>query len=63
MRLNLKIAIVASGRSQRELSRACNVAENRLSSIVRGWIDPREHERRAIAAALDKPAEELFGDD
>ena len=63
MRLKLKIAIVASGGTQRELSRACNVPENRLSSIVRGWINPREPERQAIAAALGKPVSEVFGDD
>ena len=60
MRLNLKIAIVSSGRSQRDLSRACEIPENRLSSIVRGWMDPRDDERQAIADALGRPADELF---
>ena len=60
MRLNLKIAIVSSGRSQRELSRESQVAENRLSSIVRGWMDPRDDERRAIADALGQPVDDLF---
>lgn len=60
MRLNLKIAIVASGKSQRQIAAACDIPENRFSSIVRGWIYPREIEREAIAAALGKPADELF---
>ena len=63
MRLNLKIAIVASGGTQRELSWKSKIPENRLSSIVRGWIDPRDEERHAIAEALGKPVDELFGDD
>ena len=60
MRLNLKIAIVRSEKSQRELARASDVPENRLSSIVRGWVEPRDDERQAIADALGQPADELF---
>ena len=60
MRLNLKIAIVASGKSQRQIAAACNIPENRFSSIVHGWTDPRDAERAAIAAALGRPAKHLF---
>ena len=60
MRRKLKIAIVESGKSQRQLAAGCDIPENRFSSIVCGWMDPREHERQAIAAALGKPADELF---
>ena len=34
--------------------------ENRLSSIIQGWADPRPHERQAIAAALERSARGLF---
>ncbi|HZO57055.1 MAG TPA: helix-turn-helix transcriptional regulator [Bryobacteraceae bacterium] len=60
-RLNLKIAIVASGKSQRQIAAACGVPENRLSEIVRGWAEPRDREREALAAVLGKPADDLFG--
>jgi hypothetical protein len=61
VRLNLKIAIVASGKSQRQIAAACgHIPENRFSAIVRGWIEPRDDERVAIAAALGKPADQLF---
>jgi hypothetical protein len=57
----LKHAIIDDGRSQRALCRAADgMAESRLSSIVRGWVEPREDERRAIAAALGKSEDELF---
>ena len=60
MLVKLKIAIVGSRKSQRRIAADCNIPENRFSSIVHEWTTPREHERRAIAAALGKPAEELF---
>ena len=60
MRLNLKFAIVASGKSQRQIAATCSIPENRFSEIVRGWAEPRAREREAIAAALGKPEAELF---
>lgn len=60
MRLNLKIAIVEVGESQRAIATRCGIAEARFSSIIRGWISPRETEREAIAAALGRPAAGLF---
>lgn len=60
MRLNLKVAVFASGKSQRAIAAACSIPENRFSEIVRGWAEPREHERQAIAAVLGKPINELF---
>ena len=60
VRLNLKIAIVKSGKSQRQIAAACKIPENRFSSIVHGWTDPRDGERAAIAAVLGKATDELF---
>ena len=60
MRVNLKIAIVQDGRSQRRIAATCGIAENRFSEIVRGWAEPRQREREAIAAALGKQADQLF---
>jgi transcriptional regulator with XRE-family HTH domain len=62
VRLILKIAIVASGNSQRQIARLAGIPENRFSDIVRGWAEPRPHERAAIAAALSKPEAELFNE-
>lgn len=60
MRLNLKIAIVQSGKSQRSIAATCGIPENRLSTLIRGWAEPRDRERDAIAAALGKAPEDLF---
>lgn len=60
MLVNLKVAIVESGKSQRQIAAACNIPENRFSSIVHGWTYPREAERVAIAAAVGKEVDQLF---
>ncbi len=60
MRLNLKVAIVASGKSQRQIAAACQIPENRFSSIVDGWVHPRDGECEAIAGALGRSVAELF---
>jgi hypothetical protein len=36
------------------------IRENKLSSIIHGWIDPSPAERLAIARALGRPEAELF---
>ena len=61
MRMRLKLAIVAAGKSQRQVAaEPQRVTENRLSEIVCGWIDPRDDEKAAIARVLDQPIELLF---
>ena len=60
MRLALKIAILASGKSQRQTAAAAGLSENRLSEIVRGWADPRDDERESLARILSQPAPALF---
>jgi hypothetical protein len=57
----LKVAIVESGRSQREISRDSGIPENRLSTIVQGWQEPRPEERQVLAGTLGRPEGELFG--
>jgi hypothetical protein len=63
MLLGLKGAILASGRSQREVSRLTNIPENRLSTIVRGWIMPTPFERRQLVGLLHRSESELFDRD
>ena len=60
MRLNLKIAIVKAGKSQRQLGAETDIPENRLSQIVQGWVEPTPREQTAIAAAVREPPENLF---
>jgi hypothetical protein len=61
LRLALKTAILETGKSQRELARETAIPESRLSQIVRGWADPREVEEMALAMALGRPSNDLFG--
>src|SRR5687767_9120707 len=60
MRLDLKIAILRSGKSQRRVAADAGLTENRLSEIVRGWIHPSDDERARIAAVLDADKVALF---
>jgi hypothetical protein len=59
--MRLKLAIVAAGKSQRQVAAETQrVTENRLSEIVNGWIEPRDDEKAAIARVLGQPIELLF---
>ena len=50
MRLRLKVAILAAGKSQRQVALETNlISENKLSDIVRGWTEPRDDEKAALA--------------
>jgi transcriptional regulator with XRE-family HTH domain len=60
MRLALKVAILASGMTQRDLSVKSRVPEVRLSAIVRGRAEPSEDEQAAIREALNSTDRELF---
>lgn len=55
----LKVAIVASGRTQREVAEAIGIDETRMSRIVNG-----EHAddtlREAIATTLGRTTDDLF---
>ena len=60
MRLTLKFAILAAGKSQRQIGAECFIPENRLSDIVRGWREPRPDERARLARALGCSEDRLF---
>jgi hypothetical protein len=61
VRLNLKTAILRAGTSQRRAALCCGISENRFSSIVQGWVDPRPEEKARIAAFLKiPPTDSLF---
>ena len=60
MRLNLKIAILKAGKSQRQLGAETEIPENRLSQIIQAWVAPTQREQTTIAAALHEAPEKLF---
>jgi hypothetical protein len=61
LRVQLRIAIARTGRSQRSIAYGSGVSEDRLSAIARGWETPTERERMLIADELDLPnTAELF---
>lgn len=60
MRLDLKVAILRSGLTQREISLRARIGETRLSAIVRNRADPTDDERDRLSGVLHKPADRLF---
>jgi len=60
VRLDLKVAIIKSGRTQRGLATESRIPEIRLSNIVRGYAHPSSKERTALAAVL---GEDFFAND
>src|SRR4051812_27945560 len=60
MLIGLKVAILKSGKSQRQIGAEICIPENRFSQIVRGWRSPTAQELARIAAALDRDVKELL---
>ena len=58
--LALKVAILASGQTQRQLARRVRIDETRLSRIVRGRVVAFPKERRRLAKVLQRVEVELF---
>ena len=63
MRLQLKMAIHRSGRSQRATAALAGMSENRLSQIVRAWVEPTTDERIRLGEILGVGAEVFQRDD
>ena len=63
--ITLRLAMSARRKSQRDVAFECvpRISESRLSNIVRGYAEPREAEKAAIAIALGVPIDELFADE
>ena len=62
MRIGLKIAILQSGQSQRDIAARTRIPEARLSSIIRGWIEPRDDEQLALQRCLNLPSDAFASD-
>lgn len=62
MNMALKVAILQSGKTQREVAEEIGISEGYLSRFVRGWEQPNEEQRKAIAKALRTKADQLFAE-
>lgn len=62
MRVGLKAAIMARGWTQRHFSRVAEIPENRVSELVRGWVEPTDAERVRIARLLNQSPDVLFAE-
>jgi hypothetical protein len=60
MLLPLKLGFVRAGRTQRSAAQAIGISERRMSDLVLGLVEARPEERRALAAFLQCPENELF---
>lgn len=58
--MGLKLAILASGKTQRAIARATDIDETRLSRLVGGTVQPFPAEREALALELRRSEAELF---
>jgi transcriptional regulator with XRE-family HTH domain len=56
----LKLAIVASGRLQKDIAAALGMDPARLSNIVQGHWNPDDATRQAIADELGQTVSELW---
>lgn len=56
----IRLALVHSGRTQREVAAEVGIHESYLSRIANGLHVDDEPTRAAIAAALGRPVDELF---
>lgn len=54
VRIDVKIALLEKGLTQRSLAGATEIPENRLSNIIRGISWPSSTERSALAEQLGK---------
>ncbi len=62
MNLALKVAIIKSGRTQKEIAEEIGLSEGYLSRFVRGWERPNADQQRAIAKAVKAKPAELFAE-
>jgi plasmid maintenance system antidote protein VapI len=60
VQIDLKVAILESGQTQRAIAAKTGIPENRLSEIVRGWRPARDEEMHRLAAVLGRQVADLF---
>ena len=58
----LRVAIAATGRTQKDVARRAAINQWRLSRIVRNDVTPTPKERARLARILGKTVQELFSE-
>jgi transcriptional regulator with XRE-family HTH domain len=58
----LRVAIAATGRTQKDVARRAEINQWRLSRIVRNDVTPTPKEQARLARILGKTVPELFGE-
>jgi transcriptional regulator with XRE-family HTH domain len=56
----LRIAIAATGETQRAIAKRARIPETRFSAIARGRLNPNSKEQSRIARALNTTVDHLF---
>lgn len=62
MNMALKVAILQSGKTQREIAEEIGISEGYFSRFVRGREQPNQDQRKAIAKVLRTKPEQLFAE-
>lgn len=60
MNLEIKIAVIRSGKKSYEIARAIGWHPSKISQIVSGIYSPSEAEKRQLALELRRTVDELF---
>ena len=58
--IELKIALMKRGLTQRDLAFGSNIDESRISKIIKGYETPTVEMKQAIADYLGREVEDLF---
>ncbi len=58
--INLKIAVIQSGKRGYEIERQLGLWHSKLSKFVTGIIEPTADEKNHLDEILNRPIEELF---
>ena len=58
--LNLKIAIIKSGRWQYDIAFESQISYSRITSFINGYTRPRRDEAKRLAKVLNCTVEQLF---
>ena len=58
--MTLKEARFFKGLNQWDISIKTGIPQSKLSLIERGYVNPKEHEKKKIAKALNCKVEEIF---
>lgn len=56
----LKSLLFGRGVTQRSLALDVGIHENRISNIIKGYVNPKEDEKKKIARVLDCQVDDIF---